>query len=616
MRPYPAAATPTRRGLWVLGLAIRTEKKVFAASLLGSSLYGAMTVGAAWAIGWATDHVVLPAFSAHHTSAGMLAAGGLLIVGVAVAKVLGIFGRRLLAGVLQFRMQARYRRQVTSAYLRLPLAWHQQRPTGRLLSNANSDVEMMFMPIAPMPMSLGVGVMLIIGILDMLLTNAVLGLIGVLLLPAVIATNTLYVRYAGPRFARAQELRAHVSEVAHESFDGALVVKTLGRESAETERFATRARRLRDANIDAGRARSLFTPMLEALPNLGVLAVLLFGTQQVASGHAQAGDVVNVAYLITLLAFPIQSFGWVLGDLPRAVVGYERVAAVLAAEEHTEYGAALVRRDGSAAALEFDHVEFAYPGAETSAVLRSFTASIAPGRTVAVVGATGAGKSTLAALLARLSDPTGGEIRLDGTALAHYAKGEVSDAVALVPQQTFVFGDTVRENVTLGADVGDERVWAALRTAQAEKFVKALPQGLDTIVGERGTTLSGGQRQRLALARALVRSPRLLVLDDCTSAVDPSVEAAILDGLREQGGDAAGPRATVVVIAYRKATVALADEVIFLEHGAVSARGTHDELLVRSEGYRELITAYAKAAEDAADAERTTAQTDPEEVPA
>jgi ABC-type multidrug transport system fused ATPase/permease subunit len=603
MRPYPATATPTRRGLWVLGLSIRAEKKVFAGALLGSALYGSMTVGAAWAVGWATDHVVLPAFDSRHTSAGLLAAGGLLIVGVAVAKVVGIFGRRLLAGVLQFRMQASYRRQVTAAYLRLPMAWHQQRPTGRLLSNANSDVEMSFMPIAPMPMSLGVLVMLAMGIVDMLLTNSVLAIIGILLIPAVIATNTVYVRYSGPRFARAQELRAHVAEVAHESFDGALVVKTLGREAAETERFATRARSLRDANIAAGRARSLFNPILEALPNLGVLAVLLFGTRQVAAGHAQPGDVVNVAYLITLLAFPIQAIGWVLGDLPRAVVGYERVAAVLAAREHTDYGTALARREGGPAALEFDAVDFAYPGAETAPVLRSLSARIEPGRTVALVGATGAGKSTLAALLARLADPTGGAIRLDGTELAAYAKGEISDTVALVPQQTFIFGDTVRENVALGADAGDEQVWAALRTAQAEKFVKALPQGLDTVIGERGTTLSGGQRQRLALARALVRRPRLLVLDDCTSAVDPSVEAAILDGLREQGEDAAEGGATVVVIAYRKATVALADEVLFLEDGAIAARGTHGELLERSPGYRELITAYAKAAEDAEHAE-------------
>jgi ABC-type multidrug transport system fused ATPase/permease subunit len=603
MRPYPATATPTRRGLWVLGLSIRTEKKVFAGALLGSALYGSMTVGAAWAVGWATDHVVLPAFDTHHTSAGMLAAGGLLIVGVAVAKVLGIFGRRLLAGVLQFRMQARYRRQVTAAYLRLPLAWHQQRPTGRLLSNANSDVEMSFMPIAPMPMSLGVLVMLAMGIVDMLLTNSVLAVVGILLIPAVIATNTVYVRYSGPRFARAQELRAHVAEVAHESFDGALVVKTLGREATETERFATRARSLRDANIAAGRARSLFNPILEALPNLGVLAVLLFGTRQVAAGHAQPGDVVNIAYLITLLAFPIQAIGWVLGDLPRAVVGYERVAAVLAARDRTDYGTEVARRAGGPAALEFDGVDFAYPGAEAGPVLRSLSATIRPGRTVALVGATGAGKSTLAALLARLADPTGGAIRLDGTELAAYAKGEISDAVALVPQQTFIFGDTVRENVALGADVGDEQVWAALRTAQAEKFVKALPQGLDTVIGERGTTLSGGQRQRLALARALVRRPRLLVLDDCTSAVDPSVEAAILDGLREQGEETADGGATVVVIAYRKATVALADEVLLLEGGAIAARGTHEELLERSSGYRELITAYAKAAEDAEQAE-------------
>ncbi|HET9169326.1 MAG TPA: ABC transporter ATP-binding protein [Actinospica sp.] len=603
MRPYPATASPTRRGLWVLGLAIRTEKKVFAGALTGSALYGSMTVGAAWAVGWATDHVVLPSLSSRHVGAATLAVGGLLIVGVAVAKVIGIFGRRLLAGVLQFRMQARYRQLVTAAYLRLPLAWHQQRPTGRLLSNANSDVEMAFMPIAPMPMSLGVSVMLVIGILDMLLTNAVLAIVGILLIPAIIVTSTVYVRRAGPRFAHAQELRAHVAEVAHESFDGALVVKTLGREGKETERFAERARTLRDANIAAGRVRSVFNPILEALPNLGVLAVLLFGAQQVASGNARPGDVVSVAYLITLLAFPIQAFGWVLGDLPRSVVGYERVAAVLAAEDHTAYGARLGKRDGSPAALEFDHVEFAYPGAENAPVLRSLTAVIEPGRTVALVGATGAGKSTIAALLARLSDPTGGAIRLDGTELAEYAKGEVSDAVALVPQQTFIFGDTVRANVALGDDIADEQVWAALRTAQAEKFVKALPRGLDTVIGERGTTLSGGQRQRLALARALVRSPRLLVLDDCTSAVDPSVEAAILDGLREQSDDAA--RATVVVIAYRKATVALADEVLLLEDGAISARGTHDELLERSDGYRELITAYAKAAEEAAEAGET-----------
>ena len=611
----------TSRGLRVLGHAIRTEPRIFAGALVGSALYGTMTVGAAWAVGWATNHAILPAFSSGHTSTGTLLAAGLLIIGVAVAKVIGIFGRRLLAGVLQFRMQARYRRKVTEAYLRLPLSWHQRFPTGQLLSNANSDVEMSFMTIAPMPMSLGVVVMLIMAIIDMFLTDRSLAWVGLALFPLVILVNTIYVRYSGPRFARAQQLRAYVAEVAHESFDGALVVKTLGREDVETQRFAVRTHALRDANIAAGRIRSLFDPTLEALPNFGVLAVLLLGASQAAADHTQAGNVVNIAYLITLLAFPIRAIGWVLGDMPRSVVGYERVMKVLSAPDHTDYGTALLS-DGGPARIELVSTQFVYesvpestlgatsgtshvadPGASAKVtdpaaapivtnVLRDISAEITAGTTVALVGVTGAGKSTLAGLLARLDDPTSGQIRLDGVDLREYAKGEIARAVALVPQQTFIFGDTVRANVDLVGTRTTEDIWAALRVAQAETFVKALPEGLDTVIGERGATLSGGQRQRLALARALVNRPRLLVLDDCTSAVDPSVEAAILAGLKET--DLA---ATVVVIAYRRATVALADEVLFLADGRIIDRGRHEDLVERCDGYRDLITAYARAAE-------------------
>jgi len=604
-----------RQGLSVLGVAIRSEPRIFAASVAGSALYGTMTVGSAWAIGWATNHVVLPDLKSGSATAGGLAAAGLLIVGVSLLKVIGIFGRRLLAGVVVFRVQAKFRRAVNAAYLRLPLSWHQRHPTGQLLSNANSDVEMAFMPMNPLPMGIGVVVMLIMALVDMFLTDAVLALVGVLLFPAVIALNTVYTRYAGPRFARAQELRAGVAEVAHESFDGALVVKTLGREDSETERFAARTLALRDANIAAGRARSLFDPTLEALPNLGVLAVLLLGASRVAGGRTTPGDVVSIAYLITLLAFPIRSIGWVLGELPRGVVGFRRVRAVLDSRERTDYGTRTLPRDAGPAALELDAVEFAYESAPNLPVLRGVSARIEPGRTVALVGATGSGKSTLATLLARLADPTAGAVRLDGGDLRELAQGEVPGTVALVAQQTFLFGESVRENVGLGADPAEERIREALRIAQAEKFVDALPDGLDSVIGERGTTLSGGQRQRLALARALVRRPRLLILDDCTSAVDPSVEAAILNGLKDE---ALG--ATVVVVAYRKATVALADEVLFLEGGVIADRGTHTELLERCDGYRDLITAYARAAEDAeaADeagaaelAELTDASTDP-----
>jgi ABC-type multidrug transport system fused ATPase/permease subunit len=220
-------------------------------------------------------------------------------------------------------------------------------------------------------------------------------------------------------------------------------------------------------------------------------------------------------------------------------------------------------------------------------VLADVTFTVEPGRTVALVGATASGKSTLVTLLFRLVDPDGGSVVVDGHDLRTLDRGELARHATLVPQQAFLFDDTVRGNVTLGATVTDDEVWQALRTAQADGFVAALSDGLDTRLGERGTTLSGGQRQRLSLARALVRRPRLLVMDDATSAVDPEVEARILAALREESAGA-----TVVVVAYRKATIGLADEVVFLADGHVADQGTHLELLARNPAYRSLVNAY------------------------
>ncbi|MEU8382259.1 ABC transporter ATP-binding protein [Streptosporangium sp. NPDC048865] len=588
-----------RRGLGVLGVAVRAERSVFSAAVLASAVYGVMTVAAAWALGWATEHVVLPAFRDGRITTGTLTLGALLILGVSLLKALGVAGRRYFAGVMQYRMQARSRRDVTRQYLRLPLAWHHRHPTGQLLSNAGSDVEAAWAPLAPLPMAVGVVVMLVTAAVAMVITDPVLALVGFLVFPAIAVLNLVYQRRLNPLATRAQQLRAEVSEIAHESFDGALVVKTLGREDEETARFQAKARELRDANIAVGRVRGLFDPMLEALPTLGVLAVLLIGAMRLESGAITSGVLVQVAYLFTLLAFPIRALGWVLAELPRAVVGYDRIQAVLDATGSMEHGA--VELPGTEPArLEVRGLGYAYGDGEFP-VLREVSLEVAPGRTVALVGPTGSGKSTLAQALVRLVDPADGAVLVDGTDLRHVARNGVSDAVALVPQQTFLFDDTVRGNVTLGRPVGDEDVWAALRLAQAEGFVSALPSGLDTRVGERGTTLSGGQRQRIALARALVRRPRLLVLDDATSSVDPQVEARILYGLRD-----AAQVSTVVVIAYRMATIALADEVVYLDHGRVVDRGGHAELLARCEGYRNLVTAYERqgAEREALDAER------------
>ncbi|GAB2906178.1 ABC transporter ATP-binding protein [Nonomuraea fastidiosa] len=575
-----------RQGLRVLGVAIRTEKTVFTLAVLASAVYGGMTVASASALGWATQNVVLAAFRDGDVTAGALWTGVSLIVGAALLKAIGVAGRRILAGLLQYRMQARSRRDVTKQYLRLPLAWHHRHPTGQLLSNASSDAEAAWAPLAPLPMAVGVIVMLITAAVAMVLTDLALALVGFLIFPAIAVLNLVYQRKLSPLATRAQQLRAEVSEIAHESFDGALVVKTLGREELETERFRRRAQELRDANIAVGRVRGLFDPMLEALPTLGVLAVLGVGAARLSAGAIDPGDLVQVAYLFTLLAFPIRALGWVLAELPRSVVGWQRVQAVLDATGSMEYGTATPGTSAGPAELNVRGVSYAYG---ESKVLHDVTFDVPAGRTVAIVGPTGSGKSTLVQLLVRLVDPDSGQVLLDGVDLRDLPYGGVAASVALVPQQTFLFDDSVRGNVALGGEVTDEDVRAALRLAQADGFVGRLPDGLDTRVGERGASLSGGQRQRLALARAVVRRPRLLILDDATSSVDPQVEAKILHGLRD-----AAEASTVVVVAYRMATISLADEVVYLDHGRVVDRGTHEELIGRCEGYRNLVTAYER----------------------
>ncbi len=585
------------KGFRVLGRAIREEPLVFAVGVAGSVLFGAMTIGSAYVVGAVIGHVVVPAIDSGHTTVAALAAavGGFLAV--SLSRVLGILGRRLGAGAMQYRLQAAYRRKVTRRYLRLPLEWHHSHATGTLLSNANADVEAAWYPIAPLPFAVGTLVMLVGAIGALFATDWVLALVGLAVFPAVFGVNVVYSRRMSPRATRAQQLRAELSAIAHESFDGALIVKTMGREAEETRRFGAKAAELRDGLVAMGRVRGLFDPAMDALPNLGTLAVLVVGSIRLASGAISVAELVSAAFLFTVLGFPVRAIGWVLGELPRSVVGFERVDAVLQATGDMPYGTAALDGAGRPAVLEFDQVSFRYPPSEPDApapeVLHSVTLRVAAGRTVALVGPTGSGKSTIASLAARVMDPDSGVVRIDGADARDLSADSLAATVALVPQVPFVFDDTVRENVSLSRSLDggspDPVVWEALRKAQADGFVAHLEDGLDTEVGERGTSLSGGQRQRLTLARALAGSPRLLVLDDATSAVDPRVEAAILKALRE-----ADHAASVMVVAYRRATIALADEVIYLEHGRVVARGTHPELLATVAGYANLVTAYER----------------------
>ena len=622
-RPRPSPAI-LRQGLGVIWTGITQQRKVFSVAVFGSALWALATVATAWAIGYVTEHAVTPAVESGRVTAGGLWMIFLVLLAVLLVNMAGVVLRRVAASVAGFNLQARYRQRVTRQYLRLPLSWHHAHPSGQLLSNAHADIEAAWQIFNPLPMAIGVIVMLVIAGTQMVLVDPFLALIGFLVFPGLFAANLAFQRVMSPRITRAQQLRAEVAEVAHESFEAGMLVKAMGREAEETARFGRTTNDLRDSLINVGRARGMFEPVIEAIPVLGTLAVLAVGTARVSSGDLTAADVVQIAYLFSILAFPVRALGWVLAEIPRSVVGYRRVDSVLRARGSMEYGEGTLHREGAAHARA-DGVSYAYAepaersvlGAEEpleahtlpvrpqrAMAIRDVTLDVPAGRTIALVGPTGSGKSTLTSLVLRLMDPDTGEVSLDGIDLRSVRKGEVPEVGTLVAQQTFMFDDPVRDNVTLGEDVSDEVVWAALRTARADGFVSAMPGALDAVIGERGGNLSGGQRQRIALARAIVRNPRLLVLDDATSAVDPAIEQAILGGLRESSDGM-----TVLVVAYRMATIQLADHIVYLEQGRVVDQGTHQELLASCEGYGDLVNAYAREA-----AERAAVAADEETV--
>ncbi len=596
---YALPGGAVRRSLLLIGRGLRSQPKTFALAIGMSALWGLSFVAIGWLLGRMTDTVVVPALTGAEVGTGAILGAGLVLLGLGMTSAVTVAGRRIWAGIGALDVQAGHRRRVTQQYLRLPMSWHRAHPTGQLLSNANSDAESAGYVFMPLPFALGVIVMIVGATAAMFVSDVVLGFIGLTVLPLVLAVNAVYRRWMTPAITRVQAERGNVSDVAHESFEAATIVKSLGTEQIEEDRFAVVADELRRANVRVGRIRSVFDPVIDLLPAIATLAVLVVGVYRVSSGATETGAVITASYLLTILTFPVRAIGFVLGDLPRSLVGHERVSRVIDARGYLEEGAVELSGTGGLH-LETEHVGLDIArGADARRLLEDVSLVVPPGGTLAIVGATGAGKSTLVDVLLRMTDPSDGVVRYDGVDVRALSDAARTGAAALVAQAAFVFEDTVRANITLtdpdAAAVTDEQVWEALRLARADGFVRSLPGGLDEVVGERGTSLSGGQRQRIAIARALVRRPRLLVLDDATSAVDPEVEQAILANLREQ-------ECTVVVVAYRTATIALADRVLHLDGGRVVDVGTHPELLARDPGYAEIVTAYAR---DRAEREET-----------
>jgi ABC-type multidrug transport system fused ATPase/permease subunit len=576
-----------RDGVKLIGRFVKMHPWAFALAVSGAAGYAAAIIVSSTVIGWVTDNVIIPTLD-EGREPDLLVVAGLVIVGVAIFKALGIVLRRSAAAYLTGATRRDLRNRLLAHQMTLKMSWFNRQAIGDLLAVADADTDQGTGVLGPLPYASGVSLLLVGTVVLITAIDPWLGLGAVIGLILVVAIDVRGSWITFGMWEEVQRGRGRVASIAHESFDGALTVKALGRESYVSARFGEASDVLRDRLIAVNSTWTKYQVIIRALPQMLIIVLLVVGAGRLTAGAVTTGDVITVAYLLALLAFPIQLIGFVLWDLAGSLAGWRRVQEVLDAHDHVVWGDRAASDDTAAAPVTGRTVGFAY---DSEPVLSDLNLDLEAGTTLAVVGPTASGKTTLGLLLARLWDPDSGTIHLEGRDLRQFARSELPKEVSYVAQSAFLFDATIRENVTLDLDFDDDEIWEAIRLAGATQFVSDLPDGLDTELGERGTTLSGGQRQRLALARALIRRPRLLILDDATSAVDPSVEAEILKALKR-----ADLPSTIIVVAYRPSSIRLADEVVFVDQKRILGHGTHDELIRALPGYARLVRAYEKEA--------------------
>jgi ABC-type multidrug transport system fused ATPase/permease subunit len=507
----------------------------------------------------------------------------LAILVIGLVRSLLTMGRRLISGRQALGVEFDMRNALYAKLQRLSFRFYDRHQTGQLMSRATVDLQ-------AVRFFLGYGLIFffqhittIVGVtVVMFVVNWRLALAATAITPFIVLVAYRYSTVSHPILRDVQQKMADVATVAEESIVGVHVVKSFAQERTRSREFAGRSEAVFGRSVDANRQRALYVPLLSFLPLLAQAVVLLLGGRMVVRGQLGFGEFIAFNVLVVMLVMPLRMLGMWIGQAQRATASGERIFEVMDEPEDVSDQPDAVELPPGEGRVRFEGVSFGYD--DQRPVLQGIDIELEPGKTVALIGHTGSGKTTVATLVPRFYDVTSGRITIDGLDVREAKLASLRRAIGIVAQDPFLFSATVRENIAFGRpDAGDAEVEEAARLAQAAEFIEELPDGYDTVVGERGITLSGGQRQRMAIARALLVDPRILILDDATASVDATTEARIRLGLRQ-----AMKGRTTIIIAHRLSTLALADELVVLDRGRVAARGTHEELLDRSPVYREI----------------------------
>jgi ATP-binding cassette subfamily B protein len=547
---------------------------------------------------WTGARVTVPLLAAAGIDQGILPGDGgkialfaVLIVVVGLVQATGTGLRRYSAFRIALRVETNLRQRLFTHLQRLHFAFHDESQTGQLMARANSDMQQIHVLVVLLPLTAASLLTMAAVMVIITVKSPGLALLVLLTLPFLNVAAARFTRRIQPVTLGLQQELADLSGVVEESVAGVRAVKGFGAERLQTKRLRAEADSVLDRSLAAARLRAGFIPLVDLLPTLSLVAILWYGGHRVLDGSLDLGYLVAFNSYVLMLIWPMRMLGMLLAQASRSSGAAGRVHEVLATEP------AIVDRMGArslphgAGEIRFEAVRFGYAGVAGPPVLDGLDLVVPGGEAVALVGATGAGKTTVARLVPRFYDVDGGAVTLDGVDVRSLELDDLRAKVGIVFEDTFLFSDTVRHNIAFAEpEASLDEVRRAARLAGAADFVEALPEQYDTVIGEHGYSLSGGQRQRLAIARAVLADPRVLILDDATSSVDPTKEHEIRAALREV---MAGR--TTVIIAHRPATIALADRVVLLGEGRVVAEGTHDDLLVESHEYRAVLArAYAE----------------------